>query len=481
MDPLAQLASEVPGASDAMSEKRERKQVNYNEKALGNEERPMHTDFAGNAGQGNLSDAASSGQSRDSAVELLESDDEDGGAAPPRPATGPRKRASSGAGGRKRQRAEAAAGPAVVGATTVQLTDTNGGSSVSVKRSMRIAKLEGEKQKDAIVVELEKERAQQMQLHSRIANLLKKVEHMDKLKSAAEEKAKAAKDAADDRVREAKREAQAATKSARMAKNTKTSVNIDHLAELSSKDKEIAQLSKKLKKLEGTAGPTRASSAPKDAGLSKQMAASEKRAASAEAQLAKATADKQQATTANKELRATNKELASQAKSLKTELIAAAAAAAATESPASAQPASGAAVSELDAQVQALTDQLAAEQTSGRKAAAAASSKVKAAEKKAEDARADMKAAEKKRDLTEQRRCDMLLAHGKMETELELLQSGLRQLDMEQGMPGAASVVPSAFATALQPIATAISSRDEELARLQERSVLSPGVAHLPP
>ena len=57
-----------------------------------------------------------------------------------------------------------------------------------VKRSLRIAALEGKAQQKAAEEELAKEKSQQMVLHQRIASLLKKVEYMDRKRSDAEDK-----------------------------------------------------------------------------------------------------------------------------------------------------------------------------------------------------------------------------------------------------------------------------------------------------
>ena len=82
-----------------------------------------------------------------------------------------------------RRSSGAAKRPRTSGSVEVQLDDGN-----TAKRSLRIAKLEGEAQRKAVEAELEKEREQQMVLHGRIASLLKKVEYMDKRRSEAEEK-----------------------------------------------------------------------------------------------------------------------------------------------------------------------------------------------------------------------------------------------------------------------------------------------------
>ena len=88
----------------------------------------------------------------------------------------PRAARRSSAGGTKRPRA------------SVDLSNEDDGSTAVVKRSLRIAALEGKAQQKAAEEELEKEKGQQMVLHQRIASLLKKVEYMDRKRSDAEDK-----------------------------------------------------------------------------------------------------------------------------------------------------------------------------------------------------------------------------------------------------------------------------------------------------
>ena len=88
----------------------------------------------------------------------------------------PRAARRSSAGGTTRPRA------------SVDLSNEDDGSTAVVKRSLRIAALEGKAQQKAAEEELEKEKGQQMVLHQRIASLLKKVEYMDRKRSDAEDK-----------------------------------------------------------------------------------------------------------------------------------------------------------------------------------------------------------------------------------------------------------------------------------------------------
>jgi len=61
------------------------------------------------------------------------------------------------------------------------------GSGISVKRSLRIQALEGQKAVDGVYRQLQREKNQQYVLNTRIGQLLKKVEYMDRKKNAAEE------------------------------------------------------------------------------------------------------------------------------------------------------------------------------------------------------------------------------------------------------------------------------------------------------
>jgi hypothetical protein len=143
----------------------------------------------------------------------------------PEPVRQPRR--SSGAGVKR---------PRSSGSVAVQLDDGS-----TAKRSLRIAKLEGEAQRKAVEVELEKEKQQQMMLHGRIASLLKKVEYMDKRRSEAEDKLAATKAAA------------------RAAKTNTTGGTLEHLSEINAKDKEIAKLKKAMK----GAGAVKSEGSPK--------------------------------------------------------------------------------------------------------------------------------------------------------------------------------------------------------------------------
>ena len=143
------------------------------------------------------------------------------------------------------------------------------------QRSLRIAKLEGEAQRKAVEEELRKEKDQQMVLHGRIASLLKKVEYMDKRRSDAEEKLAASKAAA------------------RAAKNSETGGNVQHLAEINAKDKEIAKLKKALQGVSSKGTPKKLESQVKQlkAQLDKETSAKTKQVKTLESKLEKAQSE----------------------------------------------------------------------------------------------------------------------------------------------------------------------------------------------
>ena len=297
----------------------------------------------------------------------------------------------------------------------VQLAGEDGAAGVSVKRSMRIQALEGQKQKE------DAERQERI-LHSRIAALLKKVEYMDRKNTATEEK-----------LADAKRQAKENLKGARSAKTSNTSDNVQHLTEISAKDKEIAKLNKALRVLEGK-GAASVSKQPsprqtelearvtkaekKTADLQKSTAAKDKKLAALETKLRQATEKSQREAAATKEMRTANRALEKEVASLK-----------AKQQEAQAAPASAAA---SDPQVEKLRKQ------------------VKELEKTLATTTEAKKKAEQKRDVSEQRRCDALLEQGRTATSLEELTTAVKSL----AKGGSGAVVASKHKL-LQPIVAA--------------------------
>lgn len=282
--------------------------------------------------------------------------------------------------------------------------------SAWLQRSLRIAKLEGEAQRKAVEDELRKEKDQQMVLHGRIASLLKKVEYMDKRRSDAEDKLAAAKAAA------------------RAAKTSQTGGNVQHLSEISAKDKEIASLKKALQGATSKGSPKKLASQVKQLQdqLEKESSANVKHVKSLESKLEKAQ---------------------SQIKALKGR-----------------DPGSSPAASSGDADVR--RDSLRLWTPRATRCAShpcLLTAQVKELKKQIATLKDEKKKAERKRDVSEQRRCDALVEQGRVQKEADELVNAVKSLSKAVRKSGS---IPSEDSVheMLRPLAAELASRDAALA-----------------